>query len=109
MHGSMTGSGTTERNATIVPGAPVIAVGSKAYSFTPKVIQVAAGADVTLTLTTSDLPHDITVAGVGHIVHAKGTKAARGGLKIMKPGTYVFYCSVQGHRAQGMTGKIIVS
>ncbi len=79
------------------------------YSFTPKVIQVAAGADVTLALTTSDLPHDITIEGLGHVAHVSDGKAARGGLKIMKPGTYVFYCSVKGHRAQGMTGKIIVS
>ena len=107
--GSMTDSSRVEKNAVIVPGAPEIAVTSKAYRFTPKEIRVAAGSDVTLALATSDIPHDITVEGIGHIAHTGSGKVARGGLKIMKPGTYVFYCSVKGHRAEGMTGKIIAS
>lgn len=107
--GSMTGSSGVEKNSAVVPGALEIAVTSKAYSFTPKVIRVAAGANVTFALTATDIPHDITVEGVGHIAHAGRGKTSRGGMKIMKPGTYVFYCSVQGHRAAGMTGKIIVS
>lgn len=107
--GSMTGSSSVEKNAPVVPGALEIAVTSKAYSFTPKLIRVAAGTNLTLALTATDIPHDITVEGVGHIAHAGRSKTTRGGLKIMKPGTYVFYCSVQGHRAAGMTGKIVVS
>jgi Heme/copper-type cytochrome/quinol oxidases, subunit 2 len=107
--GSMTGSSSVEKNSPVVPGALEISVTSKAYSFTPKLIRVAAGTNLTLALTATDIPHDLTVEGVGHIAHARRDKTTRGGLKIMKPGTYVFYCSVQGHRAAGMTGKIIVS
>lgn len=99
----------SEKNAAVVPGAPEMSVTSKAYTFTPKEIRVIAGTDVTLVLTTSDLPHDITIEGIGHIAHASSGKPARGGLKIMRPGTYVFYCSVKGHRAEGMTGTIIAS
>lgn len=107
--GSMTGSTSVEKNAPVVPGALEIAVSSQAYSFTPRLIRVGAGTNLTLALTATDIPHDITVEGVGHIAHAGRNKTTRGGMKIMKPGTYVFYCSVQGHRAAGMTGKIIVS
>lgn len=106
--GSMTGSGS-EKNAPVVTGAAEIAVTSESYRFTPRVIRVSAGTNVTLVLTTTDIPHDITIEGGGHIVHAGPSKAARGGLSIAKPGTYAFYCSVRGHRAAGMTGKVIVS
>ena len=107
--GSMTGSSSVEKNAPVVPGALEIAVTSKSYRFTPKLMRLATGKNVTFALTATDIPHDITVEGVGHIAHAGRDKTTRGGVKIMKPGTYVFYCSVQGHRAAGMTGKIIVS
>ena len=106
--GSMTGSGS-EKNAPVVTGATEIAVTSKAYRFTPEVIRVPARTGVTLVLTSTDIPHDITIEGIGHIVHAGSAKVARGGLNIAKPGTYVFYCSVRGHRAAGMTGTVIVS
>ena len=82
---------------------------SKAYRFTRGVIRVPAGTGVTLVLTSTDIPHDITVESVGHIVHAGSSTAARGGLNLAKPGTFVFDCSVRGHRATGMTGKVIVS
>lgn len=110
-HGSSMGSemSSSERNAPVVPDAPEISVSGKAYSFTPKRIELAAGTDVTIALSSTDLPHDLTVVGVGHVVHAQAGKTARGGLKVMKPGTYTVYCSVKGHRAAGMTGTIVVS
>ncbi|MEO6469250.1 MAG: cupredoxin domain-containing protein [Acidimicrobiia bacterium] len=106
--GSMTGS-ASEKNAPVVTGAEEIAVTSESYRFTPRIIRVSAGTDVTLVLTSTDIPHDITIEGGDHIVHAGSDKVARGGLKIAKPGTYAIYCSVRGHRAAGMTGKVIVS
>ena len=110
-HGSSMGSAMSsgEQNAPVVPGAPEITVSGKAYSFAPKRIELAAGTDANIALTSTDLPHDVTVVGVGHVVHAQAGKTARGGLRITKPGTYTFYCSVTGHRAAGMTGKIVVS
>ena len=110
-HGTSMGSGMSsgEKNAPVVPGALEVAVSGKAYSFTPNRIELAPGSDATIALSSTDLPHDVTVVGVGHVVHAQAGKTARGGLKITKPGTYTFYCSVQGHRAAGMTGKIVVS
>ena len=98
-----------DKNAPVMPGAKEIAVTGKAYRFNPEEIDLAANTDVTIALMASDLPHDFTVEKVGHIVHAKAGKTARGGLRITKPGTYTYYCSVPGHRAEGMTGKLVVS
>lgn len=107
--GSMHGSDTSEKNAPVVPGALEIAVTGDAFSFSPRLLEVAAGTNVTLALTASDIPHDITIEGIGHIAHTTSGKTTRGGVNIEKPGTYIFYCSVRDHRAAGMTGTIIVS
>ncbi len=105
----MMDSGGTGESAPVVAGAREIVVTAKAYRFEPATIQVAAGEAVTIVLTATDLPHDVTVEGVGHIVHANGGKTTRGGVKITKPSTYSFYCSVTGHRAEGMVGTLVVA
>ena len=55
----------------------------------------------------SSVPHDITIDGKG-----KGQVVQGGGVSSFKasftPGTYTFYCSVDGHRAAGMQGKLVV-
>jgi plastocyanin len=61
-------------------------------------------------LNKSSVPHDIAITGgglnqVGAIVQNGGTSSVSATLK---PGTYTFYCSVDGHRAAGMVGTITV-
>jgi uncharacterized cupredoxin-like copper-binding protein len=45
-------------------------------------------------------------------VDEKGEVVDSGGVSqvsvTLKAGTYTFYCSVQGHRAAGMLGKLVV-
>jgi plastocyanin len=58
----------------------------------------------------SSVPHDIGVRGagisqVGSIVQGGGTSSVTVNLK---PGTYTFFCSVDGHEAAGMKGTITV-
>ena len=52
-------------------------------------------------------PHDIVIDGKG-----KGTVVKDGGTSKFtadfQPGTYTFYCSVDGHRQAGMQGKLTV-
>jgi plastocyanin len=54
--------------------------------------------------------HDIAVTGNG--VNAGGKVVQNGGVSTfsadLKPGTYTFYCTVPGHRAAGMQGKLTV-
>jgi plastocyanin len=58
----------------------------------------------------SSVPHDIAVKGAG--VSQVGSVVSNGGTsKIsvsLKPGTYTFYCSVDGHEAAGMKGTLTV-
>jgi uncharacterized cupredoxin-like copper-binding protein len=58
----------------------------------------------------SSIPHDIAIEGKG--VNTKGAVVSNGGTSKLtanlKPGTYTFYCSVDGHRQAGMFGKLTV-
>ncbi len=78
--------------------------------FVTKDLSAPAGR-VTISFTNvSPLEHNLTVAQGAKVLGATPTFA--GGAKTLtlnlKPGTYVFYCAVPGHRAAGMEGKLTV-
>ena len=58
----------------------------------------------------SSISHDVKIEGNG--VEGEGTDQVTGGSTSatvdLKPGTYTFYCSVDGHRQAGMQGKLTV-
>jgi len=58
----------------------------------------------------SGLPHAIAVEGKG--VDKDGKTVSPGGMSkvtlTLKKGTYEFYCPVDGHKAAGMKGKLVV-
>lgn len=58
----------------------------------------------------STLPHDVAIEGNG--VDVTGKVVGQGGTSTvsatLKPGTYTFYCSVDGHKQAGMEGKLTV-
>ena len=58
----------------------------------------------------SSVPHDIAVKGSG--VSQIGPVVSNGGVSTvtttLSPGTYTFYCSVDGHEAAGMKGTLTV-
>jgi plastocyanin len=61
-------------------------------------------------LNKSSVPHDIAIRGggvseVGKVVSNGGTSTVSTSLK---PGTYTFYCSVDGHEAAGMKGTLTI-
>jgi plastocyanin len=57
------------------------------------------------------IPHNLTIAGSGATEHTQDIDA--GGSSTLtvelKPGDYDFYCSIPGHKAQGMDQKVSVS
>ena len=58
----------------------------------------------------SSVPHDIAIKGNG--VTEAGKVVSNGGTSTvstsLKPGTYTFYCTVDGHEAAGMKGTLTV-
>jgi plastocyanin len=58
----------------------------------------------------SSTPHDIAITGGG--VSQIGKVVSNGGVSTvstsLKPGSYTFYCSVDGHRQAGMVGTLTV-
>lgn len=102
-------SSSMDENCPVVAGAPVIKVAGDNFAFEPAQIDVTAGETVTIALTASDVAHDFYVKGIGHVVHAKAGKTARGSFRLKKAGTYKYWCTVLGHKKQGMTGTITVT
>jgi plastocyanin len=81
-----------------------------ALKFEQTSVQATAGS-VTIQFTNdSSLAHDVKIEGNG--VNGEGTDQVTGGSTSatvdLQPGTYTFYCSVDGHRAAGMEGTLVV-
>lgn len=80
-------------------------------AYNTKQLSAKAGT-VTITMANmSPLEHNVTVAEGSKVLGA--TPTFKGGSKTLtlklKPGKYVFYCSVPGHRQAGMEGTLNVS
>lgn len=108
---------TTKPPATIgAPTSPATALKLAAnaqgqLSYDTKTLSAKAGS-VTITMTNSSpVEHNVTIAQGSTILGATPTFTGSSktlALKL-KPGSYVFYCSVPGHRQAGMEGTLTVS
>ena len=110
MHGWMEGSDQQGRSAPAPsPGATAIRVVARDFSFSPPELDIPAGRTVNVTLVNEgDLFHDITIPALGFGLSASPRTSASGALTPPRPGTYEFFCSVQGHREAGMSGTLVV-
>jgi plastocyanin len=87
-----------------------LAADKSALKFVPDQLEAKAG-KVTLEMANpSDVPHAVEIEADGK--EAKGETVTKGGTSKatldLKPGTYEFYCPVDGHKAAGMVGKLTV-
>lgn len=95
-------------NTPVLAGARRIEVTARSFEFQPAEITVQAGEDVAIVLTSGDLLHDFTIDELNTHVAAAANDTAEGGLRADTPGRYTFYCTVDGHRAAGMEGTLVV-
>jgi plastocyanin len=102
------GDGGHDEVSPVAHGAREIEVAAASFEFGPDVITVAAGEDVAIVLTSTDILHDFTVDGLDTHVVADAGETVEGGLRADQPGEYVYYCTVAGHREAGMEGTLIV-
>jgi plastocyanin len=108
-------SATTSSTATTSAGGggstvKIAADPSGALKFDTTSLEATAGS-VTIDFTNdSSLSHDVKLEGPG--VEDEGTDQVTGGSTSatvdLQPGTYTFFCSVDGHRAAGMEGTLVV-
>jgi uncharacterized cupredoxin-like copper-binding protein len=106
---ALLGGGGGTANAAAKPAARKIKVNARSYAFAPKKITVRAAQNIAIVLHSTDQRHDFTLQGGKRVVDVKGGKTSTGTLRLAKPGTYEFYCSIPGHRAAGMEGTITAS
>ena len=80
-------------------------------AFNKKTLRAKHGTVTLVMSNPSGIPHAIAVEGHGVDKDGKTVgkgKTSRVTVKLKK-GTYKFYCPVDGHKAAGMKGKLIVS
>ena len=107
-------SGTKSTSSGSAGGGKSISLSadpSGQLKYDTKSLSAAAGEDTINFDNPSATPHDVTIATEGGKVLGQ-TKIVQSGKATasvnLKPGTYVFYCSVDAHRQAGMQGKLTV-
>ena len=98
--------------ASAAPGDPrVIDVSGIITGFTPKTINVTAGEQVSLCLTSPDTDHDLTIPTVNNfqVIAKTGPAVCKTLTAPAKVGTHRFICSIPGHESAGMVGSLVVA
>jgi uncharacterized cupredoxin-like copper-binding protein len=108
---SESGSTASSTAAATGPGGTVD-LSATDFKFTPSDPTVKSGAVSFVLKNDGQAPHSLEIEDVnGEDKELEGDVAPgqSGTLKVdLQPGTYEFYCPVDGHRDQGMTGEITV-
>ncbi len=100
--------GGDDGSASPPPGRRV-EVTARSFEFTPSTITARAGEQLAVALHATDAVHNFVVDKTSIKIQAGKGKTKVGGVKLAKPGTYTFFCSIPGHRSAGMKGTITVT
>lgn len=90
-------------------GARSIDIRAGDLSFAPAALELVAGEDIAVTLSSTDVEHNLVIDDVDFFVEAEAGERQTSGLRIDTPGTYTAYCSIPGHRAAGMEMTVTVT
>jgi uncharacterized cupredoxin-like copper-binding protein len=100
---------TSTAGGTEAAGEKITVVG-KEFSYDPATLTLKAGQPFTIVLrNTGSIEHDITVDGAKFKLTVPGNNTREKALRVEKPGTYQFYCSLPGHKSAGMKGELTVT
>ena len=89
-------------------GSGSLSVSAKEFSFDQASLTAKAGS-VGITLKNAGVvEHDFSIEGSDFIVRAKAGET-KTGTATLTAGTYTYFCSVPGHREQGMHGTLTVA
>jgi plastocyanin len=107
-----TGGGGGATTAASGGGGQTLALAadpSGALKYDKSQLEATAG-DITIDFTNdSPLQHDVAVEGNGVNEASDKITGSKTTLSLnLKAGTYTFFCSVDGHRAAGMEGTLVV-
>ena len=91
------------------PSTETLSFEAKNFSFTPDKVTADPGI-ATIKLTAEQGIHDFVFDGAypGFQLEADGGGGSQSKKIDLKSGKYTFYCSITGHRAQGMEGTLTV-
>jgi plastocyanin len=103
--GSEDEGGSTESEGEDSSGTETVEVSAADFSFTPEAVNVAAGAEVTVTFTNEgEAPHTMTSDDLELDIAADPGESADGTFTAPDSGTVEFHCEVH----PDMTGQIVV-
>jgi plastocyanin len=112
------GSSSSPSTPTSAPApastGQAVSVTETEFAISPSTLNLKAGTYVIQLQNGGKLPHDLhivdssnqPVAGTTAVLEAGGTASFTATLKA---GTYTMFCAVDGHRAQGMQGTVVVT
>ncbi len=103
--------GVMAADRAIDAGAVTIEIRASGLRFNPADITVRAGRFVVVHLVNDDpVFHDWAVVGLANIdANARPGQVQRIRFRIDTPGTYEIRCTVEGHAAAGMVGRLVVT
>jgi plastocyanin len=106
--GSTSGTTGTTDGGTADSATSVSLVGTDSLKFDKTELSVAAGEEVTVTLTAEgSVAHNFVIEELDDemVVEVDGG-ATDSGTITLEAGTYTYYCDIVGHRQSGMEGTI---
>ena len=108
------GCGSDDESAggtTSAGAAESVELTATEYAFDPADVSVAAGGKVTFNIKNDgEETHALEVEGNGIEEETESIAPGESGTLTvdLEPGEYEFYCPIDGHREQGMEGKLVV-
>jgi plastocyanin len=110
------GGGGGNRNKSVTVTAPAgggpatVTIDAEDVFFSPKFVKAPAGKLDIHYVEKGSQHHTLVIDGVKNFKLAVGPgNGSDNGTADLAPGKYTFYCTIAGHRAQGMEGTITVA